>query len=113
MFLIASLVEYIVHRLMHRRIMLGDVHLDHHKKGFGQGFLIEFKDYIVPSAPAIVFFFLWDWLVFNMLYLGIVSAVGGILYSAFAAYAHQIQHEYPEMAVWMRRPVHHIHHEYK
>ena len=35
--LVSSLVEYIVHRLMHARIVLGQKHLEHHKEGTGQG----------------------------------------------------------------------------
>ena len=112
-FIIGSLAEYVVHRLMHKRIVLGQVHVDHHKEGVGQGFAKEFKDYIIPSLPFILGFLLFDWLVLDMPYLGIGAAAGGTFYSAFAAYAHQIQHEYPELAVWMRRPVHYIHHSHK
>ena len=36
-FLVGTLVEYVVHRLMHARILLGQKHLEHHKEGTAQG----------------------------------------------------------------------------
>jgi sterol desaturase/sphingolipid hydroxylase (fatty acid hydroxylase superfamily) len=33
-----------------------------------------------------------------------------VVYAAFAAYAHQLQHEKPELVFWLGRPVHHLHH---
>jgi sterol desaturase/sphingolipid hydroxylase (fatty acid hydroxylase superfamily) len=109
-FLIGTLSEYVVHRLMHQRILLGKVHADHHADGTGQGWLLEFKDYILPAFPFIVFAFGVGWLLLGSLPLGVGAAIGGLAYAMFAAYAHQIQHEAPELAFWMRRPVHHIHH---
>ncbi len=112
-FLIGSFAEYVVHRLMHKRVLLGQVHVDHHKEGTGQGFAKEFKDYFVPASPFIVGAFLIAWLALGLLWLAIGFAAGGVGYCIFAAYAHQIQHEFPELACWMRRPVHHIHHAHK
>ena len=45
--------------------------------------------------------------------LGIGFAVGAFAYAAFAAYAHQLQHEHPELVFWMARPVHTVHHKHQ
>ena len=34
------------------------------------------------------------------------------LITAFAAYAHQAQHEWPELVFWMHPPVHTVHHKF-
>ncbi|MFL5339972.1 MAG: sterol desaturase family protein [Gemmataceae bacterium] len=112
-FLFSSFVEYVVHRLMHKRILLGQIHIDHHRDGNGQGVVKEFRDYFVPTAPAMVGGFLIIWLAFDQIWIGAACALGGLTYCIFAAYAHQVQHEYPELACWMRRPVHHVHHVHK
>src|SRR5258708_13363169 len=70
-FLIGSFAEYVVHRLMHKRVLLGQVHVDHHKEGFGQGFVKELKDYLFPAAPFIVGAFLADWLVLHLFWLAL------------------------------------------
>jgi len=106
---VGSFVEYVVHRLMHRRIVLGKVHADHHVAQIGQGWFKEFLAYFIPVIPVIVvlsivnYFLGWYW-------MGAGEALGGLIFSGFAAYAHQVQHEHPELAFWMPRPVHHIHH---
>ena len=112
-FLVGSFAEYVVHRLMHKRILLGQVHVDYHAEGYGQGFAKELKDYIVPSLPFIAGMALIAWLAFNLVWLAIGTAIGGVCYCLFAAYAHQVQHEFPELCCWMVRPVHHIHHAHK
>ena len=103
--LISSLVEYIVHRLMHAKIVLGKKHLDHHVEGSGQGWWGEFLDYFLPSVP-----FLW----FGFLYsvpAGIGWVLGGFVYACIAAYAHQVQHDNPDLVFWLDKPVHHLHHK--
>jgi len=112
-FTLGSFIEYVVHRLMHKRILLGQVHVDHHKEGTGQGFAKEFKDYFVPTLPINIGAALICWLVLGMPFMALGAVAGGLFYCAFAAYAHQVQHEFPEMVIWMRRPVHTIHHEHK
>ena len=42
-----------------------------------------------------------------------VTLVGAVGYAAFAAYAHQVQHERPELVFWMPVPVHTVHHVYQ
>jgi sterol desaturase/sphingolipid hydroxylase (fatty acid hydroxylase superfamily) len=112
-FLLGSLAEYVVHRLMHKRILLGEIHTDHHAKGYGQGFIPEFKAYFIPALPTIVAALVLGWLVAGLFPLGAGVAVGGLCYCAFAAYAHQVQHDFPELVWWMVRPVHTIHHTHK
>ncbi len=109
-FLIGTFVEYAVHYLMHRRILLGKVHTDHHVAGTGQGWWGEFLAYFIPAAPFMVICLLVAWLLLDLWTLGVGMVVGGTFFAAFAAYAHQVQHERPELAFWMRRPVHYIHH---
>jgi sterol desaturase/sphingolipid hydroxylase (fatty acid hydroxylase superfamily) len=111
-FLIGTLVEYFVHRLMHWRILLGRKHTEHHKDGTGQGWLGEFWDYFVGALTAMVPVLLLAWAL-GLPAAGIGFAAGGTLYAAFAAYAHQAQHDRPELVFWMRRPVHHLHHAHQ
>src|SRR5215204_3316273 len=82
-----TLVEYFVHRLMHGRVLLGKKHAEHHRDGWGQGWLGEFGDYFLPCLPVI-------WLGFLIsVPVGVGWALGGFAYAFLAAYAHQIQHE--------------------
>lgn len=104
---IGSLVEYVVHRLMHARIFLYKIHAQHHQLGEGQGWLLEFKDYLLPGLAI-----LWLGFLFSF-WAGIGFAAGCTLYAALAAYAHQVQHEKPELVWWMPNPVHHLHHSKK
>ena len=98
--LLSSFAEWFVHILMHRRVFLGKVHRDHHAEGTGQGWLKEFKDYFVPGIPVLIA--LAVGMYFTGWYVWFGSMIGGaIFFAAFAAYAHQVQHEFPEMAVWM------------
>jgi sterol desaturase/sphingolipid hydroxylase (fatty acid hydroxylase superfamily) len=105
-FLIGTLVEYSVHRLMHGKMVLGKKHAEHHRDGWGQGWLGEFGDYFLPCLPVMWLGFLYS------IGAGIGWALGGFVYAALAAYAHQLQHENPDMVFWMPRPVHHLHHKH-
>ena len=100
---ISTLVEYWGHRLMHDWLFKRE-HAMHHKEGWGQGWLKEFKDYMVGTIILIPLGF------FISVEFGIGYAVGGVLYGAFAAYSHQLQHEHPELCFWLARPVHYLHH---
>ena len=105
-FLIGTFVEYAVHRLMHGRWVLGKKHAEHHRDAWGQGWLGEFGDYFLPCIPVI-------WLGFLVsVPAGVGWALGAFVYAALAAYAHQIQHENPDMVFWMPRPVHYLHHKH-
>lgn len=105
--LVGTFVEYVVHRLMHSGKILHKKHAKHHQKGHGQGWIGEFKDYFFPSLLII-------WVGFPISWgAGIGFAVGAVLYACMAAYAHQIQHENPDLVFWLRKPVHHLHHKHK
>lgn len=41
---------------------------------------------------------------------GIGFALGALAYAALAAYAHQVQHERPDLVFWMVQPNHAVHH---
>jgi sterol desaturase/sphingolipid hydroxylase (fatty acid hydroxylase superfamily) len=105
-FLLASLVEYWVHRLMHVSVKIGAKHRDHHRRNEGQGVLWEFRDYLVGTLLIMFLMFFvssaagWGWF------------LGGLVYAAFSAYAHQLQHENPTRCFWMKMPVHYVHHKY-
>lgn len=109
---VGTLVEYVVHRLMHARVFLYKIHAQHHQANQGQGWFMEFKDYFLPSTPVLIIGgILFYWLLSPA--SGIGFAVGCLLYAAAAAYAHQVQHENPDLCFWMPRPVHHLHHHGK
>ena len=93
-FLIGTLVEYLVHRLMHGRKLLAKKHAEHHRDGWGQGWLGEFVDYFLPTLLVIWVGF------FYSVAAGVGWALGGFMYAALAAYAHQLQHEYPDLVFW-------------
>jgi sterol desaturase/sphingolipid hydroxylase (fatty acid hydroxylase superfamily) len=112
-FFVGTLVEYGVHRLMHRGQMLGKKHAEHHKDGWGQGWFGEFGDYFIGTLPILIVGFLVGWLGFGSLPAGIGWAAGGVTYAMLAAYAHQLQHEKPELVFWLPRPVHHLHHKHR
>jgi sterol desaturase/sphingolipid hydroxylase (fatty acid hydroxylase superfamily) len=104
---LGSLVEYLAHRLMHKRWVLGRRHADHHRDGTGQGVLGEFLDYLL-GAPLV------GWMGFlHSVRAGIAYLCGTVVFAAFAAYSHQINHERPELLFWMRRPLHYQHHVHK
>lgn len=102
----ASLSEYWIHRWMHLGGPARRRHALHHKQGTGQGWALEFRDYALPAVPFCAASFLLS------VPIGLGFSVGVTLYWAFAAYAHQLQHERPELVFWMRRPVHHLHHHH-
>ena len=101
-----SLSEYWIHRSMHRRGWVRRRHGEHHMAGTGQGWLGEFRDYISPALPFCALSFL------PSLAIGVGFSAGLLLYFAFAAYSHQVQHERPELVFWMKAPVHHLHHRH-
>jgi sterol desaturase/sphingolipid hydroxylase (fatty acid hydroxylase superfamily) len=112
LFVFSSLVEYVTHILMHKRVFLGKVHTAHHKDNSTDGFLWEFI-YYCPLAVPVGTAALVAGLYFGYPGLGVGAFVGAVGYAAFAAYAHQVQHERPELVFWMPTPVHTVHHVYQ
>ncbi len=110
--LVGTFVEYAVHRLMHTGTVLGKKHAHHHQDGHGQGWFGEFKDYFFPTFPVSVVVLVVSYFV-GYLAFGAGFAIGGTFYAIVAAYAHQVQHERPELVFWLRRPVHYLHHKHK
>ncbi len=105
-FVSGSFVEYALHRLMHARRLMGPRHLKHHKKADAQGVFGEFVDYFTGSV-------LLGWLGFLVsVPAGIGNVIGVIAYAFIAAYAHQLNHERPELVFWMPRPIHYLHHRH-
>lgn len=105
-FVFGSFVEYWIHRLMHASPRVGERHRDHHRRNEGQGVLWEFLDYLKGSFIVMVAAFLFSWKA------GLGWLSGGLVYAAFSAYAHQLQHENPTKCFWMPMPVHYVHHKY-
>ena len=107
-FIFASFVEYWLHRWMHIDPRLGrDIipHYEHHRTNTANGVLLEFKDYALVVPLSFLAFFI-------SIPIGISAVAGSIVYAAFSAYAHQLQHECPTKCVWLRMPVHYVHHKY-
>lgn len=106
--IVASFSEYWLHRLMHIDPRFGrDIipHYDHHRENTAQGVLPEFKDYSIPMPLGLLAFFI-------SVPVGISFVLGTIIYGAFSAYAHQLQHENPTKCFWLDMPVHYVHHKY-
>ena len=106
---VSSFIEYAVHVLMHWRVVLGKIHTAHHKENSTDGFLWEFVYYAAGAIPVGLAMIAAGWY-FGFLAAGIGAFVGAVGYACFAAYAHQIQHERPELVFWMSMPVHTVHH---
>lgn len=105
-FVLASLVEYWVHRLMHVSVKIGERHRDHHRRNEGQGVLWEFFDYLKGTILIMGLLF------FYSIEAGLGWFLGGLVYAVFSSYAHQLQHENPTKCFWMKMPVHYVHHKY-
>lgn len=107
-FVLASLVEYWVHRLMHGspQLKISERHRNHHRENSAQGVLWEFLDYVKGTGIAMCLLFLASW------QAGLAWLLGSLVYAAFSSYAHQLQHENPAKCFWMRMPVHYVHHKY-
>src|SRR5262249_62284977 len=100
---VGTFVEYWGHRLMHW-FLLRKKRAEHHRAGWGQGWLGEFFDYLVGTLPILALGFLYS------VEAGVGFLAGGLVYAAWAAYSHQLQHERPELCFWLPRPVHYLHH---
>jgi sterol desaturase/sphingolipid hydroxylase (fatty acid hydroxylase superfamily) len=108
----ASLVEYWVHVLMHRRILLGRTHRNHHLEPDGETWFKQFAYYALGCAVSAAVIVPVCW-VLGVLPLGLGVTAGSVAWSAWVAYAHTLQHERPELVFWMRLPIHHLHHKYE
>src|SRR5262245_39685990 len=108
-----TIVEYGVHRMMHRGKLLGKFHAEHHRDGWGQGVWGEFRDYFLGSLPVTAAGSTACYFGFDAWPGAAGFALGATCYAALAAYAHQLQHECPELVFWLRRPVHHLHHKHR
>lgn len=105
-FILSSLIEYWIHRLMHIFPWFGAVSL-HYKHHYEESYGIwkDFKSYsqlVLLLCPM----FLISWSA------GISTSLGGLVFTAFAAYTHQLQHENPTNCFWMEVPIHYLHHKY-
>ncbi|WP_208345260.1 sterol desaturase family protein, partial [Aetokthonos hydrillicola] len=56
-FVLASLVEYWLHRLMHISPWIGERHRDHHRRNEGHGALWAFRDYVRGSLIVLYLMF--------------------------------------------------------
>lgn len=104
----ASFVEYWLHRLMHIFPHFGrDIvpHYEHHRENTANGMLLEFKDYSMVVPLSFLSFMI-------SVPIGISFFAGSLVYAAFSAYAHQLQHENPTKCIWLKMPVHYVHHKY-
>lgn len=105
-FLLGTFVEYFLHRCMHWGWIAAEAHRTHHKNNNPQGWSKEFLDYCKAVVPVCwVGFFL-------SVPAGTGFGLGCLAYAVLAAYAHQVQHDRPDLVFWLPRPVHYLHHEY-
>lgn len=111
-YLSASLIEYWAHRVMHIFPRIFKFHTNHHINGEGHGWWKEFRNYALFSSPYSLSLCFGVWLIGLGWQMGISCLLGCIVYAAFAAYAHQLQHDNPIACEWMPMPVHYVHHEY-
>ena len=106
-FILASLVEYWVHRIMHwYPNSFGKRHLEHHRRNEGQGVVWEFLDYVKGTVILIIPMF------FVSLEAGLGWTAGALGFAIFSSYAHQLSHENPTKLFWLPMPVHYVHHKF-
>lgn len=105
-FFVGSLAEYWGHRAMHAWFKRAR-HIEHHRGTSTHGVLRELWGYLRGSWPLFGVGFA------HSFGAGVAFALGGMGYSAFAAYAHELQHEHPECCFWLSQPLHHTHHAAK
>lgn len=102
---VGTLMEYVVHRLMHWGILYPEGHRYHHATGDPRTYLQDLLDYGMGGV-------LFGWVGFLISTpLGIGGAIGAAIYVVLASYAHQLQHADASLVFWMRRPVHRLHHD--
>jgi sterol desaturase/sphingolipid hydroxylase (fatty acid hydroxylase superfamily) len=105
-FFLGTLIEYVAHRLMHAGVLFPCQHWQHHKARHARGWFWEFGQYLLFLSPLL-------WLGFlHSRSAGVGFLVGGLVYLVLVAYSHQLQHEHPERAFWLKRPVHYLHHRH-
>lgn len=105
--ILSSLIEYWFHRSLHIFPWFGTLttHYKHHYEE-NSGILEDFRDF---SGLIFVFCPLF-WVSFSA---GIGASLGGLVFAAFATFAHQLQHHNPSIkCFWMKVPVHTLHHRY-
>lgn len=110
--IVASFFEWLIHVAMHRRYFLGRIHTQHHKDGSADGWIWEALYYLAGAIPAgalVIGISVW----LELIAWGVGIAAGGVVYALFAGFAHQLQHERPELVFWMNPPVHTVHHHYQ
>lgn len=105
-FVLGTVVEYVVHRLMHAGYLFPCQHRKHHVTRGARGWFWEFGEYILWLTPLLCLGFLWS------VEAGLGLYLGGFVYSLLVAYSHQLQHEHPERTFWLRYPVHYLHHRH-
>jgi sterol desaturase/sphingolipid hydroxylase (fatty acid hydroxylase superfamily) len=103
-FIVGTLAEYFVHRLMHWGVLYPEGHRYHHESGDPRTFLRDVIDYGMGAAP-----FAWFGFVVSVP-IGIGTVIGAISYVLLASYSHQLQHARADLVFWMGRPVHGVHH---
>src|SRR5687768_13406101 len=101
---LGTLVEYVVHRLMHWGILYPQGHRWHHESNEARTYVRDVIDYGGGAVP-----FCWvGFLVSPATGFGLLAGI--LIYALMAAYAHQLQHAHSHLVFWMPRPVHSLHH---
>jgi sterol desaturase/sphingolipid hydroxylase (fatty acid hydroxylase superfamily) len=106
-FIFSSFVEYWIHRFMHVWPWFGNRLTSHYKHHYDENAQVlgDFKDYSMVAAIFLpIFFISWS--------IAISAIFGGLVFAAFAAYTHKLQHNDPAKCFWMKVPVHYLHHKY-
>lgn len=103
-FVFGTLLEYVIHRLMHWGFIYPKGHAYHHDTDDARTFLKDVIDYGMVAVALCWMGFLIS------VPAGIGWALGAVFYAISASYAHQLQHADADLVFWMPRPVHKLHH---
>jgi len=84
-------------------------HVEHHAKNSGQGWLLEFLEYVQHGSIVILLGSgLWY---FSSWIAAVDWALGILLCLLFTAITHEVSHTNPSLIFWTKRPVHYFHHK--
>lgn len=108
-YILTSFGIFWAHRLMHMGFVHVKGHIEHHRKGTGQGWFGEFTDYMMPGL--IVYPLIAAPWYFHSLTACICSIIASIMCTAFCAFTHETSHFNPNLIFWAKRPIHFFHHK--
>lgn len=107
-----TLIEYWFHRAMHAKIVMGEVHMDHHRNNDVENWLSDLVIFYFPRLlPVLLLPFVVCFFEFSLVWLCLGWLIGGTFYLTLFAFCHKLHHTHPEVLWWLNKHMHYMHHE--